>query len=305
MNQYRPPLTSADVMTTRSLLAQGATEHSLTQKARSGEITRLSRGVYVITNRWKQATEREKAIARHFAVWKTARYPFVFSHASAALLHGINLLRLPDRIHITTPRRTYPHNPRILAHTRSHALDDWVRFQDGPHVTPLVMTAFECSLILPLREGLVVMDQVLARGEEKSSVEALVAQGRRRHGIGRARQVLELADPRCQSVAETLTRLVLSAPGLPRAIPQLPVPTREGMKYLDFGWPRFSIGLEVDGKAKYFDYAPTEQVVFQERHREKLITAEGWAILRTDWNEVTRDPEGLRMRLAVAMGQAR
>jgi hypothetical protein len=305
MNDKCPPITSSDVMTTRFLLAQGETEKTLSHKIRSGEFTRISRGVYVRADRWHQANERERTIARHLAVWKTTQLSFVFSHASAALFHDISLLRLPDRIHITTPQRTFPSNPLVRAHARPHALADWVRYREGPHVTPLARTAFECSLILPVSEGLIVMDQILARGVDKSEVESMVVRGRGRHGIGRARQVLEHADPRCQSVAETMTRFVLCLPGLPPPVSQQPVRTREGAKHLDFGWPRFKLGLEVDGKSKYFDFAPTDQVVFKERHREKLIVAEGWTILRTNWNEITRDPAGLRLRIAAAMDKLR
>lgn len=305
MQGQRLSLTPADVHTTRALLATGMTEKALAQKVRSGEITRILRGVYTRADRWREASDRERLIARHIAVWKKARFPFVFSHVSAALLHGVSMLRLPDRIHITTPGRVFPNDPLIAAHARPDALVEGARYQHGRHMTPLVVTAFECSLILPVREGLVIMDQVLARSKDKSLVEGLVERGRRRHGIGRAGQVLELADSRCQSVAETLTRYVLCMPGLPAPVPQQPVSTREGVKYLDFGWPEFTLGLEFDGKSKYFDYGPTDQVVFMERHREKLIEAQGWKVLRTDWNEVTRDPEGLRQRLAAEMEKRR
>jgi len=46
--------------------------------------------------------------------------------------------------------------------------------------------------------------------------------------------------------------------------------------------------LEFDGRAKYFQYAPTEEVVFEERRREKAMQAQGWKVVRIEWDDLSR-----------------
>lgn len=298
-------LASTDVMITSHLLAHGETTKSLAGKVRSGQLVRVARGVYVATDVWKGANRSERFLAHHVAFHKGSRLSFVFSHTSAAALLGLSLLKVPTTIHITTPERTYPNHPRVRAHARRGALDEWLLGRFRLPVTRLERTALDCALVLPLAEGLVVMDQALARGADKMLIEEMAEASKGRNGAPRARRVVELMDPRAGSVAETLTRLALISMPIPSPRPQCPVRTREGTKYLDFGWEDLRLGLEVDGKAKYFDYRPTDQAVFDERHREKLIIAEGWTVLRTDWNESTREPDRLRHRLMATMQRLR
>ncbi len=46
------------------------------------------------------------------------------------------------------------------------------------------------------------------------------------------------------------------------------------------------MALEFDGKVKYFDYKPTEQVLLEERQRENALTEEGWRFVRVVWKDL-------------------
>lgn len=44
--------------------------------------------------------------------------------------------------------------------------------------------------------------------------------------------------------------------------------------------------LEFDGKAKYFDYRPTDEAVLLERQRESALVEAGWAVIRLEWKDL-------------------
>ncbi|XAS71095.1 DUF559 domain-containing protein [Micrococcaceae bacterium Sec5.1] len=69
---------------------------------------------------------------------------------------------------------------------------------------------------------------------------------------------------------------------------QLDVATPLGNYRGDFGWEQQKVILEFDGRAKYFEYAPTEEVIFEERRREKALQAQGWKVVRIEWDDLSR-----------------
>ncbi|BCW46474.1 DUF559 domain-containing protein [Arthrobacter sp. StoSoilB5] len=69
---------------------------------------------------------------------------------------------------------------------------------------------------------------------------------------------------------------------------QLDVATPLGNYRGDFGWEKQGVILEFDGRSKYFEYAHTEEVVFEERRREKALHAQGWKVVRIEWDDLSR-----------------
>ena len=82
------------------------------------------------------------------------------------------------------------------------------------------------------------------------------------------------------------------------------VVTQQGLHRLDFAWEDHKVALEFDGKTKYFDYRPTDEVVFQERRREKALMADGWTIVRIEWPELAKEA-ALKRRILAALHSAR
>ena len=72
---------------------------------------------------------------------------------------------------------------------------------------------------------------------------------------------------------------------------QVEVRTTEGRHRLDFAWRDKKLALEFDGRVKYFDYAPTEEVIFQERQREKALMEDGWTFIRIKWRDLFQEQE--------------
>ena len=138
--------------------------------------------------------------------------------------------------------------------------------------------------------------------------QVLAARGRV-PGIGKARNVVELADGRSQSVGESLTRVALHRLNLPAPVPQFEVRTRLEVHRLDFAWPKLKLALEFDGGLKCRGKTPAAEVLLQERKRERALQEAGWTFLRLDaegpeWKDLFNDA-ALKARVLAAMAEAR
>lgn len=107
-----------------------------------------------------------------------------------------------------------------------------------------------------------------------------------RSGVRALRRAIEKANGRSESPGETLTgelihRLCVEPPEL-----QAVAWSEEGRHRLDFAWREKKMALEFDGKVKFFNYKPTEQVIYRERQREMALTEEGWPIIRIKWEHL-------------------
>ncbi|WP_238324344.1 DUF559 domain-containing protein [Paenarthrobacter aurescens] len=147
---------------------------------------------------------------------------------------------------------------------------------------------------------MVIADQALRRGANQLLLQTYVDSGRITRGVRRVRRVLEAMDARSESVGETRTRILLSRLGIRDAVLQLEVETPLGRYRGDFGWEDRRVILEFDGRAKYFDYAPTDEVLFNERRREKALADSGWEVVRIDWQQLSR-PWEVERKLKAAL----
>jgi hypothetical protein len=171
----------------------------------------------------------------------------------------------------------------------------------GLPTTTLERTLLDCGMMLPYRQALILMDNGLRLGADRAILDAGAAGLDGRRGIRNLRRVLSAADPRSESPGETLARDLIVRLRIPVPEPQVEVMTRHGRYRLDFAWKQKKVALEFDGKAKYFDYRPTEQVLYEERQREKDLTANGWTVIRIEWKDLFQEME-FRNRLIQALG---
>lgn len=168
-------------------------------------------------------------------------------------------------------------------------------------VTSLERTVIDCARTLEFEAAVVIADQALRRGADPGILQEYLDSGRSTRGARRLRQVLGAMDKRAESVGETRTRLLLDNLGVQEPVLQLEVETPIGTFRGDFGWPEQKVILEFDGRAKYFDYAPTEEVIFEERRREKALIAMGWDVVRIEWSHLRR-PWEVEQKVKEALG---
>jgi len=257
----------------------------------TGELVRLRHGCYVRGSFWATLSAggrlRHRILIHNFATLNTSRAGFVYSHVSAARLHGLYLWQADEFIHITQSGKPsgigFGKDTRV--HNRALAQEETLTI-DRVRVTSLERTVVDCCLTMHYRQALILTDHALRLG---ASIDKLLVEAgklRAHRGIRTLRRVLHNADGRSESAGETLTRdlmreLLIEMPEL-----QLWISTRLGRHRVDFAWPNRRLILEFDGKGKYFDYRPTDEAVYRERKRESALIEAGWTVLRIEWKDL-------------------
>jgi len=289
-----PP--TGNLWRTDQLLELGYGSRSIRSLVGSGALVRLRYGCYARASVWEaqpaRARSRQLIYAHAHGTRTTSTGQFAYSHTSAARLHRLYLWNVDELIHVL--QRVRPSNERhgkdVRCHTRPFS-DQEVTLVDGLRTTSLERTAADCAMMLNYRQALIVMDHALRLGADRFRLEEMADSLDGRRGVRTFRRVLEASDPRSESPGETLTRELIRRLRIRPPEPQVEVVSRVGRHRLDFAWKEEKVALEFDGKVKYFDFRPTDEVLFQERLREKALTEEGWFFVRIAWKELYREQE--------------
>jgi very-short-patch-repair endonuclease len=292
---------------TDQLQASGLNSRAIRHLVNRGGLVRLRYGCYIRASLWEKQSPTVRGLqlihAHAHGTLTTSTGNFVYSHTSAARLHGLFLWNTDDLVHILL--RVRPSGERlgkdVRGHTRPYA-DTEVTSLGRLRVTSLERTVVDCAMMLDYRQGLVLADHALRLGANLDLMNAMAGKVPRRSGVRNLRRVLANADTRAESAGETLTRELLARLKLPMPEAQVEVQSRAGRHRLDFAWKEKKVALEFDGKVKYFDYKPTGEVLFQERRREKALTEDGWYFVRLEWKDLFREQE-FKNRILAALGR--
>ncbi|MFE4194826.1 hypothetical protein ACFRJ9_03085 [Paenarthrobacter sp. NPDC056912] len=279
---------------TDELLRFGLNSRGIRALVESGELHRLRYGCYIRASKWNGMGPRRQAMERIVAhahgTLTTSTGGFVYSHLSAARIHGLFVWGVDDKVHFLHSVR--PSSDRwgkdVRGHTESFTEDDVVVVR-GLRVTTLERTVFDCARMLSYPKALVVMDHGLRVGADISTIADLAAASAGKRGIRTSRKALENTDPSSESAGETLTRELMQRLRIKPPRPQFEVQSRLGRHRMDFAWEEEKLALEFDGRTKYFDFSPTDEVIFQERRREKALVEEGWRFIRVEWKDLFQE----------------
>ena len=275
----------------------------------SGVLVRIQRGAYARRDHAVDLPKSGRAELRlraHQKVHARRRNrAFVYSHTSAARLHGCQLWHADEQVHVTCRTRTSTLRlgPSTVTHHLPVLPDETCSFGAG-EATSLERTVVDCCRILDLEACVVVMDQALRIGADRAVLEGYVKRMTGHRGVVNLRQALELGDPRSESMGESRTRFLLWSENISMPVSQFPVMTDRGLRRLDFAWPDVKVALEFDGRVKYFGSVPTAEAVFDERVRERRLMELGWIFVRLDWRDL-EDPAGVKQRIHAAWAKAR
>ncbi|VXC12720.1 type IV toxin-antitoxin system AbiEi family antitoxin domain-containing protein [Arthrobacter sp. 8AJ] len=281
---------------TGQLHGNGLNSRAIKALVLRGKLVRLRHGCYIRAELWEKQSRPVRSMqlihAHALGTLSTSAGGYVYSHTSAARLHGLYLWDVDDLVHLLMPGN--PSSERLGKDVRGHTRP-WTALEvvtlGGLKVTSLERTAVDCAMMLGYRQSLVLMDHALRLGADRALMESMADGLQGRRGIRTLRLALAHADPRSESAGETLTRELLMRLKLPLPEPQVSVDTRAGRYRLDFAWKEKKVALEFDGKTKYFDYKPTDEVLFQERQRENALTENGWTFVRVKWADLFREHE--------------
>jgi hypothetical protein len=294
------------VITLEQARGHGLRDADLRRVVRRGQWTSLGAGVLAVLPRAAGRSADEHIARRHAhalaAVAAVLRRPHsIVGGASAAVLHGLPLLEVPElpelevRHQTTTGRR-----PAAWIRLSAHPPEDDDRWFGAP-VAPITAAIGAVARRDP-RSGLMAADAAL---HEKlmtaSQVELLRGKLRGTRGSRRAVEVLSLADSRIESPLESLTHLALYDSGFPRPEPQTWLRGADGKWYrVDFFWADFGIVLEADGKGKYGGDA-----LWAEKRREIALTRAGFSVVRVRWADLGDGWPAVAAWLSELMAQTR
>lgn len=253
----------------RDLLDRGYSSRELELKARAAELVRLRKGWYVPATFWRTLHAEDQQLALVHAIGSSASAAPVFSHISAAALHGLPLHdKMDATAHVITPPGNAGNASRSLKRHRVQ-LDHSEVMRVGPYLcTTPERTILDLALTAPTPWVLSIADAYLRHNfrVERHIDETSVADWRDRlresadqrsgqRGVRTARWIAANADPRADSPLESMSRYHLDRLGFRVSI-QVPVPARYGgYYYLDFDFEGLNVFGECDGKYKYTDPA--------------------------------------------------
>lgn len=232
---------------------------------------------------------------------------WVASHGSAALVHGLVLLRpaRADRLVLSVPPTTRGHSDPAGVHIHRAGLGaDHITVVDGVPVTSVARTLVDLARALPLRDAVVAMDAARHAGQvTRDELAAVVADCRRWPWVRRAGQAVALSDAAAESPLESVSRLFFVAHDIPMPRSQVTL-LRNGLfvARTDFWWDAQRVAGEADGLAKYTD----ADILRQEKLRQERIEATGARVVRWTWYDVDQPAPARRTaaRLLAALRRA-
>lgn len=193
------------------------------------------------------------------------------SHASAAYLHGADVLTLDPPVDLSIPVGRVM-TPRPGLRVRRTRLDDDIVVRALMPVTTPARTAFDLARRLDPVEAVVGLDALLKCGAvDLKSVRSYLAERADWPGARRATEALDLARPLVESPMETRLRLILVSAGFPCPAIQ----HRVGRYRLDLAYPALKLAIEYDG-----DHHRERGQFRADVARLNALRAAGWTVLR-------------------------
>lgn len=311
VEKSRLPETSrfAGMVTTGELRRFGLSPAQVRTLVQRQVLSPLALGVYAPGTR--VSAERTRGLANEHrlkvaAALAAAKPGPVASHASAAIIHGLDLLSRTNAVHLTRPpgcgSRSGP--PGVHIHVASLPPGHG-EILAGIPVTTVARTVIDLARTTSFRAGVAAADSAL-RGQRASrrELESVIADCHRWRGIKQARRVAAFCDERSESALESISRVMFADHGLPAPELQVWVGGEEGaIGRADFLWQAYRTIGEADGLGKYSD--PSR--AFAQLQRDARLREAGFEVVHFTWQEVTCAPGRVvaSIRAAFQRGTAR
>jgi hypothetical protein len=260
-----------------------------------GTHLRLRRGVHVEAELWRRLTKEERLLVRIVALATTARGRPVFSHWSAAVLHGLPIARRwADLVDVVVDGS----RNRTVVGARVHRFDldsREVVEVGGILCTSALRTTIDLAADHGFEEAVVVADATMALlgADARNLLADAVDLSDRRRGTVRLQAVIAFADPRSGSAGESISRVRMHRSGFIRPELQVAIDTDGLVEFADFGWEEVLGAGEFDGEVKYRDERfrrgrSVVDVVIDEKDRENRIRRQRPRFARWVWIDLMR-----------------
>ena len=264
----------------RAQLVSAVSRREVDRALRHGEIVAVGRGRYAVSS-------IDDGVRRAHAL------NGVLSYTSAALHHGWEVKTVPERPHVTVPRkRKVPQDRRsgVELHRADLTSDEIVGI-----ATSKELTLTQCLRSLPFAEALAVADSAARHGER--SLLRRVAVTARGPGSPQIRRVIDAARGEAANPFESALRAIaLNVPGLD-VEPQVLI--RSGSRPIrpDLVDRERRIVLEADS----FEWHGERVALRRDARRYNLLVVDGWIVLRFAWEDVMFDTDYVHQMLVAAV----
>ncbi|PYG00504.1 hypothetical protein SAMN05216184_10374 [Georgenia satyanarayanai] len=181
---------------------------------------------------------------------------------------------------------TRPRRPDLNAYVSDLPEDDVVDV-GGVACTSAVRTALDLARYRPRFLGLDAVDAMAHEGlVTVAGLEEAARPLRGHRFIRRAREVIDLCEPRTESMGESWSRLRVVEAGLPRPQVQVSLCDADGREIfrIDMGYLKEQVGIEYDGVAHHLKTA--EQRARDDARRAEIRDRFGWRVAVTTKEDV-------------------
>jgi hypothetical protein len=264
----------------------------------------VRRGVYLLAERWANASDTEQWWWRDVAAHLLMTQRHLLSHDSAARGLGVPLL-VPARplSHVTRRGVGGSRTRHGVKHHLGRELPAATATRDGIVTTGVARTALDLAREHGFAAGVVAIDAVRHQGAGLREFELELARMTSWPYVGTCRSALAFSDSGAESVGESLTRILLAEMGWGPIFTQFPVPARDGARWCDLRVGRHVV--EFDGRIKYVDRAAggfaegdPADVAWRDRQRDVEVTTHGLGISHLTWHDLFGGREPAKARLA-------
>lgn len=292
------------IYTRRDVLAEGHSDRDIARLIREGTLTRLTPGVYV-QNPLRDPVQFHAELSR----WCELPDSWVWSHGTAAILHGLPMPAPPAKLMATGVGEGRSHMRALVKRSTARLQTEDLTLLGSLPVTTAARTVVDVARTFPFATGVVIADAArlsAARAGNLARFDVDLREALERtaamKGCRRARQVLAASRVGAESPMETRSRLVIASLGFPEPVLQFEVRDRSGnfLGRADAAWPEHGVLGEYDGQGKYRELRRTDQsaddVLLAERRRQLRFEDAGWVVIRWGKEELA-DPRLLRAKL--------
>lgn len=300
----------ARIVSRSDALSRGVTDNELQRYCRTKMWRRLRPGRFVSRAEFDalSTADRHKVVAE--AVLSASKADdAVLSHTTAAVFHGLEVLRADlRRVHITRNRTGggRSNNFRVVHAAPYRSID--VTLVDGIAVTALARTIADVARSLDFEDAVCLADMAARIGGVSREQIVAVLDSCPNHTQNRkARRVAGVMDARSESVGESRCRLVLQAMGY---APQLQVGLADNkgrFARVDFYLAEIHTVVEFDGRIKFGRLVSPgdtpSDVAWREKQREDRIRAGGMQVVRITWADLD-NPERIHALIRAAAERA-
>ncbi len=242
-------------------------ESQLRRAHERGTLHRLARGAYIDAAQWEALSPDERYRARVRAATILAGEDRQLSHDSAAaLLHLPTIGPWPNAIHVTSHVRKGGVS-RAGIQWHGIGMDAAAIDLDGVPVTSLARTVVDMACTTTMVRAVAMADDALRPPRPgdprwgwglvvptRDELEAQIDARAPLRGSRRGAATIRFADGKSGSPSESVFRVQFHALGYPPPVLQHRVFDSAGfVGDLDFWFPQFGLGVEIDGLAKYSD----------------------------------------------------